>query len=342
MGNIPVINVLVATNSLKKFGGTESYTYTIIEELVRLKIDVEYFTFVKGIISEKIELDLGIKFMSKTNYCLILANHRTCVEKLFDKGFTIQTCHGIFPKLEKPSFFADKHVSISEEISSHLLKQGIKSDLIRNGINCDRFIPKTNINQQLTSILSLCHGANANILIKEVCSDLGIRLITKSKYQNGVWNLEDLISQVDLVIGLGRSALEAMACGRPVIVYDSRSYMDECGDGYVYNILEESKKYNYSGRFYNNKYDKELLIHDIHQYSNSHGKYLVDYIRHNFNIKEKIEVYLSIERSIQISYSEHTLRIMIQIYKKIFGKKSLMFLLLKAKYFTPKWIKKAY
>ena len=39
------IDVLVATNHLNTLGGTETYTYTIIEELVkRENVNVEYFT----------------------------------------------------------------------------------------------------------------------------------------------------------------------------------------------------------------------------------------------------------------------------------------------------------
>lgn len=59
-------NILVATNHLDKVGGTETYTYTLIEELKRREnIEVDYFTFKKGEISERIEHRLGISFFQK-------------------------------------------------------------------------------------------------------------------------------------------------------------------------------------------------------------------------------------------------------------------------------------
>ncbi len=98
------MDILVATNHLKSIGGTETYSYAIIEELKSRGLNVEYFTFHKGLVSEKIERDLKVSFMKKRNYDLILANHYTTVDRLFGKGFIIQTCHGIFPPLERPNW----------------------------------------------------------------------------------------------------------------------------------------------------------------------------------------------------------------------------------------------
>lgn len=317
MGSFPIVSVLVANHSLCNYGGTESYSYSIIKELVERGIDVEYFTFHRGIISEKIEKDFGINFMSKKNYSFIFANHKTCVEHLFVRGFTIQTCHGVFPILEQPSFFADKHISISEEVKNHLFIKGFKTQIIRNGIDTSRFYSKNNINENLKIILSLCHGEKANELIAKACGELGISLITKSKYLNGVWNIEKLINDADLVIGLGRSVLEAMSCGRPVIVYDSRHYMEQLADGYIFNCIEESKENNFSGRSFNIKYNKEKLKDDIKKYNCSHGEFLSFYIRQNFNIKAKVDEYLKLKKTVYLS--KNILVTSIQLFKILFG-----------------------
>ena len=108
-------NILVANHHLEKVGGTESYTYALTGELVKKGYNVEYFTFFKGEVADRLENDFFVPYMSRSKYDLILANHNTCVNYLFGKGFTIQTCHGIFPELEQPSPHADAYVAISEE-----------------------------------------------------------------------------------------------------------------------------------------------------------------------------------------------------------------------------------
>ena len=319
MGNSPIVIVLIANHSLKNYGGTESYVYAMIEELVKKRIYVEYFTFEKGIISDLIEKDFGVKFMSKKKYSYIFANHNTCVAHLFNRGFIIQTCHGIFPKLEQPSIFADKHISISLEVMDHLFLKGFKSQLITNGINCNRFTSKKNINKNLKTVLSLCHGEKANNLIEEVCCELAVSFIKQSKFTNGIWNIETLINEADLVIGIGRSAMEGMACGRPVLIYDSRLYMDSVGDGYIFNTIDDSKKFNFSGRCKNINYDKILLKNEIKKYNYCHGNFFSNYIRNNYDIKDKIDEYLNLKKSMY--FSKNPFFTTIQVLKKIFGLK---------------------
>ena len=174
--------ILVANNHLNSVGGSETFTYAMIESLISKGYSVEYFTFSKGITSDKIEYDLGVKFMSKSRYDLILANHHPCVKFLSIKGITIQTCHGVFPKLEYPSKFSDGYVSISEEIKQHIYKSGFKSELILNGINCERYTPISPLNHKLSSVLSLSQSSLANKKIEEACIKLGVKFIKLNKF----------------------------------------------------------------------------------------------------------------------------------------------------------------
>ena len=133
------MHILVATNHLEKTGGTECYTFALAQELVKQGHDVEYFTFQKGAISNKIEA-LGIKYRSRIFYDLILANHINVVNHLYKRGYIIQTCHGISMDLEQPSPKADAYVSISQEVYDYLLSKGYKSTIIKNGIDCNSII----------------------------------------------------------------------------------------------------------------------------------------------------------------------------------------------------------
>ena len=62
------MNILVTNNHLKTYGGSETFTYALIEELCRLGHHLEYFTFEKGLTSNKIEQNLNVHFFSRKKY----------------------------------------------------------------------------------------------------------------------------------------------------------------------------------------------------------------------------------------------------------------------------------
>lgn len=121
------LKILLANYSLDKIGGTESYTFAFAEELKKRGHEVEYFCFVKGLMAERLENELGLTFQSKKKYDIIFANHIVCVQKLWRYGFIIQTCHGIFIGLESPSIFADMIVSISKEVQNKLKTENFEN-----------------------------------------------------------------------------------------------------------------------------------------------------------------------------------------------------------------------
>ena len=166
-----MLSILVTNNHLKTFGGSETFTFSIIEELCKLGHSLEYFTFQRGLTSKKIEDELNVTFYSKKKYDIIFANHTSCIEVLrrsvSPRTKIIQTCHGIFPEMEQPSKLANNHISISKEVQNHLLKLNFKSTIILNGININRFNSKKPINKELKSVLSLCQSEQANSEIKK-------------------------------------------------------------------------------------------------------------------------------------------------------------------------------
>ena len=306
------ITVLVANNHLVQTGGTENYTLALASALLKQNCLVEYFTFEKGLISDKLE-EMGINFMSKKKYDLILANHNTTVDVLYKHGFIIQTCHGIYPELEQPSDRADLYVAISEEICLHLQKKGFKASIINNGIDCERFRIINPINDSVKSVLSLCQGQDASELVAKICNNKGYRYLQANKFTDNIYSIEQIINQVDIVIGIGRSLYDAMACGRPVISYDSRSYSEDLGDGYLNetNIIE-SLKCNCSGRSFKLHFNEESLSAEIDKYNASDGDYLRKFALNNLNVNLNAKKYLDLYRF------KFTLNYRINKIKKIF------------------------
>lgn len=288
------MRILVATSSLQNTGGTECYTYALINELKNTGNDVEYFTFQLGKVSEEIE-KLGVKFRSHIFYDLILANHYNVVDHLYKRGYIIQTCHGIQISTEQPSPKADAFVSITNEVSNYLYSKGYPSIIIKNGIDCNRFFPKNPIHKQLTSVLSLCQSSEANDIVKKACSTLGIHFEKANKYEENNWNIEETINQSDLIVGIGRSAYDAMACGRAVIAFDIRNYSSNFGDGYLdANNIDTSIKYNCSGRATHTVYDVQKLINELKKYKARDGLFLRNYALSNLNIETVAKKYISL------------------------------------------------
>lgn len=288
----PPRSILVANNHLEHLGGSETYTYTLAEELKKQDFDVEYFTFHKGIVSDKLEKDINVRFMQKRKYDLVLANHYTCVNHLRNKGFIIQTCHGIYPDLEQPSPHANGYVAISQEVKDHLSQKNLESKIILNGINTDRYKSTAPLQPEVKTVLSLCQSDEANRIIEASCQAVGARLTTLNKFKSPIWHVEKMINKADLVIAIGRSAYEAMACGRPVIIFDHRSYFEPCGDGYVKNNLEHSLLKNCSGRAFSKTFSVTEVVKEIKKFRMEDGSFFRNIALEKFNIARNAREYL--------------------------------------------------
>ena len=294
------MRILLGTHYLAKTGGTESYTFALAMELKRLGHEVEHFAIVRGKVSEMLE-EQGVPFMSSDRYDLILANHTTVVEALWPKGFIVQTCHGNIAALEQPSPFADAYVAVSEEVREHLLSKGFQAAaVIANGIDCKRFCQKKPISSNLSTVLSLCQSDVANDFIRRCCERINVTFLQSNKFTDNVWQVEELINRSDLVVGLGRSAYDAMACGRCVLVYDYREYMGEfLGDGMLTpESIRKSMLCNCSGRSNRLKYNEETFIEELRKYSPELGAWGREYALEHFNIEKAVTAYLDIYNAI--------------------------------------------
>lgn len=304
------MKILLGTHYLAKTGGTESYTYALATELKRLGHEVEHFANVRGGVSDLLE-ERGVPFMSADHYDLILANHTTVVEKLWTHGFIVQTCHGNIAELEQPSPYADIYVSVSEEVRDHLQNLGFQSAaVIPNGIDCHRFSPRKPVSKTLTKVLSLCQSDEANDFIRKCCEAINVEFLCSNKFTDNVWSIEDLINQSDLVIGLGRSAYDAMACGRAVLVYDYREYMGEfLGDGLLTpDTIGKSMYCNCSGRANRMKFDEQTFVEEMQKYSPELAAWSREFAQKNLNIEQAVQRYLDICRDADVRQVHSTFK----------------------------------
>lgn len=292
------MKILVANHWLKKLGGSETFTYTLIGELVRIGHEVSYYTGQKGVVSSAIEKDLKVPFASSGAFDLILCSHNTMVRycRSAMTGPIIQTCHGTIPKLEQPSSSSDAYVAISSEVELHLLRSGVRKPIkvIYNGIDLERFKPTSTALQEPQFVLSLSQSEQLNDYLKNYFTSRYVHFEGLNKYKNPKWSIEEVINMSDLVISCGRGAMEALACGRPVIVMDHRPYMPAYADGVITpGNIQDLLFSNLSGRRnMKDPYDPSIIddaLDTLDDYTSDRMRHLATQY---FDISKQVNKYL--------------------------------------------------
>jgi len=187
-------------------------------------------------------------------------------------------------------------VGISKEVELHLLKSGIDKPItvIHNGIDLERFKPTSIAASQPKFILSLSHSEPLNRYLHNYFTSRFVHFEALNKYKNPKWKVEEVMNLSDLVISCGRGAMEAMACGRPVIVMDHRPYMPAYADGII--TEENISKLlfsNFSGRCkMKDPYDVAIIdeaMDYIDNYTSDRMRYLAE---KHFDVKNQVNKYL--------------------------------------------------
>ncbi len=106
---------------------------------------------------------------------------------------------------------------------------------------------------------------------REVCKRRGIEFLHVGLPENPVDNVEDYMREADVVVTLGRGAMEAMACGRNVIISDVYGL-----DGMVTpETYPELIRNNLSGRRYAKEVNVKNFSRELDKYSPDYSESLV-------------------------------------------------------------------
>jgi hypothetical protein len=301
------MKILLTNFRFNVLSGSECWLYAMALEFKRQGHDVDLFITTKVSQTSPFLQNKLIKQMSiysvnipRKEYDIIFANHTITIKALltyYKPSNIIQTCHGIYPPLEQPFRGIRGYISVSDEISHHLGKKGIKSRVIYNSVDCERFKPYKQINQKLTNVLSLVQDNKALGLIKKACTILKLNLKQYSKAHTSILNIEDEINNSDLVISIGRGVYEAMSCGRNVICFDCRGYYTRqpMGHGLLKSVneIKESLLDNFTGRNEKKYMDLNSLINEMKQYSPVYGDICRKFVFENFNVQNAVEKYVN-------------------------------------------------
>jgi len=283
------MKILLTNNHLNTVGGSENYIYTLYTVLKKLGHNVDVFAIeIGGRPTTRFE-NVYTKIPNVT-YDLVIANHNTCVQVVLDQAKyskLIMVCHGIVPHLEQPIMGADRYVSISNEIQYHLMLLGYKSDVLYNPVDLDTYYPVYELNENPEYIFVLCQNIMAQNNIKSlgyVTECVPPQRVNRLPIANYTFNT------ADICVGLGRSAYEALACGRCVIVYDARGYNGDKYDSIITKEnIKELIKNNCSGRRYKKPFNKKKILNGIEKLYIPNVDYYRSIAEEYFDAKKIIE-----------------------------------------------------
>ncbi|MHB1133116.1 MAG: glycosyltransferase family 4 protein [Chloroflexota bacterium] len=274
------MHVLFTNNTLDYLAGTELYVYDLAVELTRQGHRVTCFSLQNGLVAERLR-DQGIAVIDdlwelEDTPDVIHAHHPLEIRLAaarFPLVPLVAVSHGITHPLERPGDAAacvTRYIGISEEVREHLLsKDGVAADLVDvvpNFVDFERFTARRAIGKSPERVLVVSNHfreETTKATIERACQLAGgLELRAIGAGTTSVWEVEEHIDWADVVIGLGRSSLQAMAMGRAVVIFDYRG-----GDGLVTAAsFADLVRCNFSGRTYNRQFSAEELASEIRRY----------------------------------------------------------------------------
>lgn len=275
------MKILITNQHLVHYAGTELYVYTLGGELQRQGHDVVVFSPLLGEVAARIR-EAGIRVVddleeiSSERFDVIHGHHRrpTLLAFCFFPFIPlVYVSHGFLPRVlpfegpPEPPVVVERYVAVSEEAKANLVDNSTISErdieVVANPVDVERFEPQEEISQALRKVLLISSNKNKaqKELVEQACSGLGLDLEIMG-WEKRVWNVEDYVNEADLVVSLGRGAMEGLACGRAVVVCGGKGCDGMITEGSIDDLLET----NLSGRRYGRPATVETLIDEFQKY----------------------------------------------------------------------------
>lgn len=276
------MRILLGNNTLSILAGSETWTVTLARHLKKLGHDVTCYSPRLGFVSDTLESEgitcvgslpaSGIRPFSivlepdfDARFDVIIANHHDIVTELrarFPDTMIVSTIHGVqhlmdgprgekVPAPEHPAIGkADVFVSVSEEIQAKLMSDYQQDSLIvRNFFDIPYFKTKRVATPGKPKAILF----NTNYATKDdqetkimaaVARHFGARLLAVGANFVAAKDIRVALEDADVVVGMGRSALEGACAERLVIVHG------RWGTGGALNAgnLPKLRACNFSGR----------------------------------------------------------------------------------------------
>lgn len=296
------MKLILATSHLG-LGGSESYLLTVAEQLDRLGHEAVVFA-PEGGVGVAAAVDRGLEVVDhaglpgECDAALVqdaavshqLAARLPAAPQLFvahSESFDLQTP----PQLDGAVAVA---VALNDRVAARLRQLAVAPEVVRlrQPIDTERFTSRNPLPEvpRRALLLSNTPVADRLAMLERACEENGIEMVRLGGIAGQSSDPRSALADADIVIGYGRSILEAMACGRAAYVYDWNG-----GDGWVtaesYAAIEADGIAARDGRTI---VDGERLLADLGGYTAAMGPVNHDLViahhRANVHAQELVEV----------------------------------------------------
>ncbi len=273
------VKLLLATNHLG-LGGSESYLLTVAEQLDRLGHEAVLYSPEPGRGAE-VARERGIALIDEAGFGEDF--HAALVQ---DGGVSFELadrCPGVPQLFVAHSEMFDLQappqldgmvglvVALNDRIAARMRSYatGVEVVRLRQPIDTERFTPRGALPETPRSALLLSNNLHTDRLsmLETACAEAGLELKRLGGLAGSTTDPRPALAGSEIVIGYGRSVLEAMACGRAAYVYDWKG-----GDGWVtpesYPAIEADGLGGRTGRAI---IDARRLAQDLRNYDASMG-----------------------------------------------------------------------
>lgn len=293
------MKVLIANNELPPHGGLGTWTQTMADQFERRGWDVHIWTasisgFSRRLGRQTTQEELvtrgsgyyDLALVQHSNVCKWIVDHRTAKH-------TCLTIHGKDYAYDCPSVGANSYVTISNELAEHNTGFGIFK-VINPPVDMERYKPLRPISDRLMVVGLFTNYGRAEPVVREACNIYGCEFRLIGGHKN-TYNTVPAINGCDLIVSVGRGAIEAMACARAVVIYDDRGYYPAYSDGYFLpEIGPEVSAFNYTGRCFQTQINSTELAEMFKHYICHDGQTNREYCMINHGVIGIVDEYLEL------------------------------------------------
>jgi glycosyltransferase involved in cell wall biosynthesis len=280
------LRILLATYYLRDWSGSELFTAALARSLGGRGHDVLVHSPFVGTLARRlndkgVEVNRHLSDISAFEFDVAHVHHNVvaaAVRSVFPQLPMVMLLHGVLPELEQPpssDLGIARYLCVSEEVQQQARLQGTfgaPTEVVRNFLSAEHWATASAVNPKLENVLVLSNDYPTDMrgTVEAACAVAGANLRHVGLPDNPQEDVRPDVAWADLVITLGRGALEAMAMGRNVVVLGSRG-----GDGFVdADSFLELRERNFSGRTRGTRFTPETLATEMRRYDPKLGSQL--------------------------------------------------------------------
>lgn len=267
------MQLVLGTHHFSSLGGSETYLLTISEQLERLGWEVVIFSPELGEMAEiararSIRVEDSVTALPEECGAVLAQDAVTSLllTQRYPRVPLVFVTHGAGRELMVPpqlSGVASAVVVMNDRVRARVEAMRERYPVVRlhQPVDTERFSPRVPPRKPPEVVLLFgnnLRGPRKQMIVEE-CTALGLKCRQLGRHGVADCATETVLNDADIVIGYGRCALEALACGRAVYVFDHLG-----GDGWVtgetYAAMEAD---GFGGRATDAVIDRTRLRHDL-------------------------------------------------------------------------------